>query len=105
VFETLKAKADDQQILKGQQTVRKLIFGYLAGLCSETIIYPLDTVRRRQQALGEASPLSKTNVFAALRILMRTEGLFGSFKGRLALYFSSIPTLQTIYYYDYSDVH
>ena len=45
-------------------TTRKLLFGYLAGLCAETAIYPLDTVRRRQQAFGAASPLGRHNVLS-----------------------------------------
>ena len=62
-------------------TTQKLAFGYIAGLCAETAIYPLDTVRRRQQALGAASPLGRHNVLAALSLLFREEGLVGMFKG------------------------
>ena len=47
-------------------TTRKLLFGYIAGLCAETAIYPLDTVRRRQQALGDASPLGRLGQFDVL---------------------------------------
>ena len=62
-------------------TTRKLLFGYLAGLCAETAIYPLDTVRRRQQAFGAASPLGRHNVFRALVMVWQHEGLMGMFKG------------------------
>jgi solute carrier family 25 protein 42 len=65
-------------------TTRKLLFGYVAGLCAETAIYPLDTVRRRQQALGDASPLGRLGQFDVLRALVhvaRSEGIAGMFKG------------------------
>ena len=45
-------------------------------------VYPLDTVRRRQQALGDASPVGRTsNVFSALALVVRSEGFMGLFKG------------------------
>ena len=62
-------------------TTRKLLFGYLAGFCAEIAIYPLDTVRRRQQAFGAASPLGRHNVFRALLMVFRDEGIMGLFKG------------------------
>ena len=65
-------------------TTRKLFFGYLAGLCAETAIYPLDTVRRRQQALGDSSPLGKMRQLEIIKALVhvgRSEGIAGMFKG------------------------
>ena len=65
-------------------TSRKLLFGYVAGFCAETAIYPLDTVRRRQQALGDSSPLGKLGQFDVIKALVhvgRTEGVIGLFKG------------------------
>ena len=62
-------------------TTQKLLFGYVAGLCAETAIYPLDTVRRRQQAFGAGSPLGKHNVVSALMFVFRSEGFMGLFKG------------------------
>lgn len=82
VFETLKEMSEKRSMLADFPTTRKLLFGYLAGLCSETAIYPLDTVRRRQQALGDASPVGRTsNVFSALALVVRSEGFMGLFKG------------------------
>ena len=54
--------------------------GYLAGLLSESFIYPLDTVRRRQQALGAASPIEGWVLWLAWPIY-RVEGFLGLFKG------------------------
>lgn len=81
VFETLKQWGAKHELLPGQPTLRKLVYGYVAGICAETMIYPLDTVRRRQQALGESSPLGKRNVISALIHLAQQEGFFGMFKG------------------------
>ncbi len=82
VFETLKDVSEKHNLLANSPTTRKLLFGYLAGLCSETAIYPLDTVRRRQQALGDASPVGRTsNVLSALTLVVRSEGFWGLFKG------------------------
>lgn len=82
VFETLKDVSERSGFLAHSPTTRKLLFGYIAGLVAETFIYPLDTVRRRQQALGDASPLGRTrNVSSALMMLARNEGVAGMFKG------------------------
>ena len=64
-------------------SLAKFFFGYLAGLFSETAIYPLDTVRRRQQALGDATPLSRMSSFRALVHLAQHEGVAGMYKGLL----------------------
>ena len=42
--------------------VSKFLCGYAAGLMSEFFIYPLDTIRRRQQALGSATTISSSGV-------------------------------------------
>ena len=47
VFETLKDVTERHEMLQHvPPSSRKLLFGYVAGLCAETAIYPLDTVRR-----------------------------------------------------------
>ena len=83
VFETLKDLSDRHRELSGSlsPTSQKFLFGYVAGFCAETAIYPLDTVRRRQQALGGASNLGERNVLSALVHLARQEGVAGMFKG------------------------
>ncbi|KAL1519810.1 hypothetical protein AB1Y20_023317 [Prymnesium parvum] len=82
VFETLKEFTESSGVLQGQPlSFRKLLFGYIAGLCAETLIYPIDTVRRRQQALGDASPLSQRGALSAIVLLFRHEGISGAFKG------------------------
>ena len=59
----------------------KFFYGSMAGFCAETAIYPLDTVRRRQQALGDATPLSRQGVVGALMHVTRQEGVIGLYKG------------------------
>jgi len=81
VFETLKDMGKSSEAVQRHPGVAKFVFGYVAGFCAETVIYPLDTIRRRQQALGDKSPLSRTNVVQALLLLGREEGLAGMFKG------------------------
>lgn len=82
VFETLKDVSSQSAVLSSlAPTTQKLLFGYVAGLCAETAIYPLDTVRRRQQAFGAGSPLGKHNVVSALMFVFRSEGFMGLFKG------------------------
>ena len=61
--------------------VSKFLCGYAAGLLSEFFIYPLDTIRRRQQALGSASSISGSGVVGSLRLILRTEGVRGMFRG------------------------
>eukprot|EP00308_Calcidiscus_leptoporus_P025550 CAMPEP_0119375800 /NCGR_PEP_ID=MMETSP1334-20130426/36621_1 /TAXON_ID=127549 /ORGANISM="Calcidiscus leptoporus, Strain RCC1130" /LENGTH=314 /DNA_ID=CAMNT_0007394191 /DNA_START=130 /DNA_END=1074 /DNA_ORIENTATION=+ len=80
IFETLKA-LNPPEPLQRYPALAKFFYGYVAGFCAETVIYPLDTVRRRQQALGDATPLSKRNVLQAILLVARYEGIVGMFKG------------------------
>jgi len=48
---------------------------------SEFFTYPLDTVRRRQQALGVRASVGKHSVVAALRHIWSTEKFRGLYKG------------------------
>jgi len=59
----------------------RFLCGYAAGVVSEFFIYPLDTIRRRQQALGDATSIGRANVVRALSHIWRTEGVRGMFKG------------------------
>jgi len=83
VFETLKDSGRHSETVQRHPALSKFFFGYVAGFCSETAIYPLDTVRRRQQALGNATPLSRMSSFAAIHSVFRTEGVRGMYKGLL----------------------
>ncbi|MES1910437.1 MAG: hypothetical protein MHM6MM_003030 [Cercozoa sp. M6MM] len=76
VFHTLKHRYYD-----GEQYVpthARLVFGGFAGLCAQTVTYPLDSVRRRFQV--HADPASH-GVFRSLVHIARTEGVRSLFKG------------------------
>lgn len=81
VFETLKADMQKTEVYQKYPTLCKAVFGYLAGMAGELLIYPLDTVRRRQQAYGDKTPLARRSVIGALAMLAREEGIRGMYKG------------------------
>ena len=81
VFETLKQSGKDAELVRRHPASAKFIFGYLAGFLAEFFIYPLDTVRRRQQALGDSTPLNRMNPVRALGKLFAQEGIVGAYKG------------------------
>jgi len=83
VFETLKDKGRRSEAVQRHPALSKFFFGYIAGICAETAIYPLDTVRRRQQALGSATPLSQMSSFSAIFSVFKHEGVRGMYKGLL----------------------
>lgn len=67
IFETAKTK-----------TKNKFLCGYVAGLVAESVVYPLDTVRRRQQAVPA---WSRVGVITGMLRIAQTEGVRGLFKG------------------------
>mmetsp|Transcript_48083 Transcript_48083/g.61623 ORF Transcript_48083/g.61623 Transcript_48083/m.61623 type:complete len:319 (-) Transcript_48083:223-1179(-) len=81
IFESLKPILDKVEGLDDYKVGTRFFAGYTAGFMSEFFIYPLDTIRRRQQALGDATCISRQNVLEALRHIFRTEGVRGMFKG------------------------
>mmetsp|Transcript_20466 Transcript_20466/g.59779 ORF Transcript_20466/g.59779 Transcript_20466/m.59779 type:complete len:317 (+) Transcript_20466:30-980(+) len=83
IFETMKPACRNMPFLKDHDALSKLLCGYLAGFGSEFFIYPLDTVRRRQQALGDSTCIGRANAFRAVHHIWRTEGLRGMYKGIL----------------------
>jgi hypothetical protein len=64
------------------------VAGGIAGICGQTVSYPLDVVRRRMQtavlAPGLRTAPSTAAVFAEL---LRTEGIAGMYKGLSVNYF------------------
>ena len=79
IFETAKPIAAEK--LSNRPALGKFLCGYVAGLIAESVVYPLDTVRRRQQALGSATPVTNMNPWAAISYIVRHEGFSGLFKG------------------------
>ena len=81
IFETLKPICRQNEYLQSRPTLSKFLCGYLAGVVSEFFIYPLDTIRRRQQALGDKSKIARSGIGSALFSIARSEGFLGLFKG------------------------
>mmetsp|Transcript_26964 Transcript_26964/g.80852 ORF Transcript_26964/g.80852 Transcript_26964/m.80852 type:complete len:325 (-) Transcript_26964:7-981(-) len=81
VFETLKPRLAGAPYFAENPALAKVVCGFLAGLLSESFIYPLDTVRRRQQTLGSAHPMNRMGALAALGRIAAVEGFGGLFKG------------------------
>mmetsp|Transcript_12692 Transcript_12692/g.50977 ORF Transcript_12692/g.50977 Transcript_12692/m.50977 type:complete len:246 (-) Transcript_12692:99-836(-) len=80
IFETSKPLVND--FFGGHRPgLAKFLAGYVAGLVAETLVYPLDTVRRRQQALGTTSSIGQTSIWGALGRIVAAEGVRGLFKG------------------------
>ena len=72
--------------------IRKLLAGSLAGVCSQTITYPGDTVRRRMIANGTGGQKKLyRNSWDCLMTVIRKEGMQGLFKGATANLVRCIP--------------
>ncbi|UZJ55127.1 hypothetical protein CBS101457_004447 [Exobasidium rhododendri] len=79
-------------------TLRKLSCGALAGSISQTLTYPLDVLRRRMQVSGmKDSKLgySDKSSFAAIRTIVKAEGLFGLYRGITPNLLKVAPSIAT----------
>ena len=59
----------------------KLACGCLSGATAQSLTYPLDVLRRRMQMKGFNHHFAYKNSFHAIRIILRTEGVRGMYKG------------------------
>ena len=60
-----------------QSTATALLMGAASGLIAQSICYPLDTIRRRQQLSG----FSYASISTALTTIIKQEGINGLYKG------------------------
>lgn len=82
IYETMKpALHAPPSVFADNPALATFLCGYLAGFASEFLIYPLDTVRRRQQALGDASRFGRDSVWRAVTNIAQEEGFRGLYKG------------------------
>lgn len=81
IFETAKPAMQTVSGLQDKPALAKFLCGYVAGLVAETVVYPLDTVRRRQQAFPVVHAINRTSAFTAMVSITQTEGVLGLFKG------------------------
>mmetsp|Transcript_17973 Transcript_17973/g.54973 ORF Transcript_17973/g.54973 Transcript_17973/m.54973 type:complete len:324 (-) Transcript_17973:399-1370(-) len=81
IFESLKAHTQDWEVCKEHKSLSKFAYGYVAGVLSETFVYPLDTVRRTQQAHGKNHEIGNIGWVRALQHLVRKGGVLSLFNG------------------------
>lgn len=90
----------------------RLLFGMFAGICAQTVTYPLDTVRRRSQLWRIAKhlpPSDTSRPWDSLRMighLVRTGGLKELFVGLSINYLKVAPSMGISFVvYDYIKEH
>uniref|UniRef100_A0A6B2LC31 Uncharacterized protein n=1 Tax=Arcella intermedia TaxID=1963864 RepID=A0A6B2LC31_9EUKA len=95
VYETLKYYAPKNE--KGQlDTPWKLLCGGIAGPIGQTVSYPWDVVRRRQQTWGFATGTTEIKTWGVYRIMhqiIQTEGVIGLYRGLSINYYKATPTV------------
>eukprot|EP01127_Copromyxa_protea_P017551 TRINITY_DN5367_c0_g1_i2.p1 TRINITY_DN5367_c0_g1~~TRINITY_DN5367_c0_g1_i2.p1 ORF type:complete len:308 (+),score=49.32 TRINITY_DN5367_c0_g1_i2:31-954(+) len=94
-FETLKffAPKNDRNELS---TTWRLICGGIAGPVGQTVSYPWDVVRRRQQTFGFAEgtvDMGNMGTLKSFRTIVETEGFFALWKGISINYIKATPTV------------
>ncbi|KZP17967.1 mitochondrial carrier [Athelia psychrophila] len=85
----------------GKSTVsRKLACGALAGSISQTLTYPFDVLRRKMQVIGMKQSLGYkyTGAFDALRVIVRTEGIPGLYRGLWPNLLKVAPSIATSFF-------
>lgn len=95
VFETLKFYSPKDE--RGElPPIWKLICGGIAGPVGQTVSYPFDTVRRRQQTWGFAQGTQEViqkSTWVVMKQILREEGIRGLFKGISINYLKATPTV------------
>ena len=81
IFETLKANTQDYDVAQKHKSLFKFLYGYAAGVLSESFVYPLDTVRRTMQAHGRKHQIGMVGWVGAFQQLMQRGGMPGLFRG------------------------
>ncbi|KAI7903178.1 mitochondrial carrier domain-containing protein [Cokeromyces recurvatus] len=79
--------------------IRKLFCGALAGSIAQTIIYPLDVLRRRFQVVGMNNAEYKYNgTLHALKTMVQKEGFKSLYRGLLPNYLKVAPAMGVTFY-------
>jgi len=95
VFETLKhyAPKNDHGELPTQW---KMICGGIAGPIGQTVAYPWDVVRRRQQTWGFSpgtQQIQTASTWACIKDIVKAEGIRGLYRGISINYLKATPTV------------
>ncbi|OBZ85507.1 hypothetical protein A0J61_06441 [Choanephora cucurbitarum] len=84
---------------ESQGNIRKLLCGALAGSIAQTIIYPLDVLRRRFQVSGMNNVDYKYNgTWHALKTMAKKEGIKSLYRGLLPNYLKVAPAMGVTFY-------
>ncbi|KAI0321069.1 mitochondrial carrier [Amylostereum chailletii] len=83
--------------------VRKLACGALAGSISQTLTYPFDVLRRKMQVVGMrsgvvASGHKYTGALDAARVILKTEGVRGMYRGLWPNLLKVAPSIATSFF-------
>jgi len=81
--------------------VRKLACGALAGSISQTLTYPFDVLRRKMQVVGMKSGsmgYKYNGAVDALRVIVRTEGIQGLYRGLWPNLLKVSPSIATSFF-------
>jgi solute carrier family 25 phosphate transporter 23/24/25/41 len=86
----------------GKATIpRKLACGALAGSISQTLTYPFDVLRRKMQVVGMKTGnlgYKYNGAFDALRVIVRTEGIQGLYRGLWPNLLKVAPSIATSFF-------
>ncbi|KAG1446695.1 hypothetical protein G6F46_010518 [Rhizopus delemar] len=84
---------------ESQGNIRKLLCGALAGSIAQTIIYPLDVLRRRFQVSGMNNMDYQYNgTWHALKTMTQKEGFKSLYRGLLPNYLKVAPAMGVTFY-------
>ncbi|ORE03278.1 mitochondrial carrier [Rhizopus microsporus var. microsporus] len=82
-----------------QGNIRKLFCGALAGSIAQTIIYPLDVLRRRFQVSGmNTMDYQYKGTWHALKTMTQKEGIKSLYRGLLPNYLKVAPAMGVTFY-------
>ncbi|CEJ00400.1 hypothetical protein RMCBS344292_14456 [Rhizopus microsporus] len=82
-----------------QGNIRKLFCGALAGSIAQTIIYPLDVLRRRFQVSGmNTMDYQYKGTWHALKTMTQKEGVKSLYRGLLPNYLKVAPAMGVTFY-------
>ncbi|KAI8983846.1 mitochondrial carrier domain-containing protein [Pilobolus umbonatus] len=96
-YEVLKDYMIPEQ--ESQGNIRKLFCGALAGSIAQTIIYPLDVLRRRFQVAGLKNMDYKYNgTWHALKTMAQKEGVKSLYRGLMPNYLKVAPAMGVTFY-------
>ena len=107
VFEELKALFLSRGIATdprtGELTVHgKLCAGAVAGVCGQTIAFPLDTVRRNLQVQSiktpPGEPLPYKGMLHCFRVLVRRDGFLALYSGLWPNFLKAVPSVSISFF-------